>query len=211
MTLELHLRQERLNAWTHGVGALLSLVGGTILVALAATRGDEWRLVGAAVFGIALLLVYTSSTLYHSARDPVAKRRLKIFDHCAIYVLIAGSYTPFAIVGLRGHGGGWLLATVWALAAAGIVFKLFFTGRFKGVSTAIYLAMGWLAVAEAKPMIAYLTPATLAWLLAGGLLYSAGTLFYLNRRLHHAHAIWHGFVLLGSGCHFVAVSLLVLI
>ena len=211
MSLELHWRQERLNAWTHGIGALLSLVGGAILIAVAATRGDGWQLAGAAVFGFALLLVYTSSTLYHSARDPVAKRRLKIFDHCAIYVLIAGTYTPFAIIGLRGHGGGWLLAVVWALAAAGIVFKLFFTGRFKLVSTAIYLAMGWLAVAEAKPMIAQLSLATLAWLLAGGLLYSAGTLFYLNRRLQHAHAIWHGFVLLGSGCHFVAVSLQVLI
>jgi hemolysin III len=136
----------------------------------------------------------------------VTKGRLKVFDHCAIFLLIAGTYTPFTLVGLREDGGWWLFTAIWSLAVAGVVFKLFFTGRFKGVSTLIYIGMGWMAVLAIKPFLRQIPPDTLAWLLAGGLAYTLGTVFYMSKRIPFAHAIWHGFVLLGSACHFVAVT-----
>ena len=203
-------REELWNALTHGAGALLSLVGASVLIALTAMHGTGVQLGGAIVFGIALVGLYTASTLYHAARDPVAKARLKVLDHCAIYVLIAGSYTPFTLIGLRGHGGEMLFAAVWTLAALGVGFKLFFTGRFKGVSTGIYLGMGWLIVLAGKPLFVALSGPTLAWLFAGGAAYSLGTVFYMMRR-GWAHPVWHGFVLAGSACHFVAVSMQVLV
>jgi hemolysin III len=205
MTHAPHPHEEHWNALSHGLGALLAVIGASVLVTLAALRGDDGRLVAAIVFGVTLVLLYTASTLYHAIPHPPAKARLKVFDHCAIYGLIAGSYTPFALVGLRDHGGAWLLAAVWTLALAGVVFKWFFTGRFKLVSTLLYLAMGWLALVVVKPMAAVLPLSTLLWLLAGGLAYSLGTVFYLSKR-QFAHAAWHGFVLAGSACHYVAVS-----
>ena len=203
-------REETWNALTHGAGVVLSLAGGAVLITLTALWGDGWQLAGAIVFALALVLLYAASTLYHAVPHPNAKVRLKVFDHCAIYVLIAGSYTPFTLVGLRQHGGWWLFATIWSLALMGIVFKLFFTGRFKLVSTLIYLAMGWLIMFAIKPMMSAVSPATLYWLIAGGLAYTLGTIFYMSKRIPYTHAIWHGFVLLGSSCHFVAVSLQVL-
>lgn len=199
------LREELANALTHGIGAVAALAAGTVLIMLAALRGDGWQLAGAIVFGASLLLLYLASTLYHAIPHPAAKRRLKVFDHCAIFVLIAGTYTPFTLVGLRGAWGWSLLGSVWALAAAGIVFKLFFVGRFRALSTAIYVAMGWVALVAIEPMLQRLSAATLAWLLAGGIAYTAGTAFYHNRRLPYAHAVWHLFVLTGSVCHFAAV------
>src|SRR5438045_1053603 len=148
------LREEVWNALTHGVGALMSIAGGAVLITLAALWGNGWQLAGAIVFAVALMLVYASSTLYHAVPHPIAKSRLKVFDHCAIYVLIAGSYTPFTLVGLRLHGGWWLFAAIWSLALMGIVFKLFFTGRFKLFSTLIYLAMRCLIIFAIKPMMA---------------------------------------------------------
>ena len=201
-----HWRVEIWNALTHGLGFLLSLMAGAVLITLVAMRGNDWQLASAIVFAVSLSLLYCASTLYHSIPGPVAKRRLKILDHCAIYVLIAGSYTPFALTALRGHGGWWLFGVVWTLALAGIIFKLFFTGRFKGVSTLIYLGMGWMALTAIRPFLELVPLTTLAWLLAGGIFYSVGTLFYMNKH-RHAHAVWHGFVLSGSGCHFVAVLL----
>lgn len=199
------LREEIANALSHGAGAIAALAGGTVLIALAAVHGDGWQLTSAIVFAVCLLLLYLASTLYHAIGHAAAKRRLKILDHCAIYLLIAGTYTPFALVGLRGPWGWSLFALIWTLALAGCVFKLFFTGRFKGLSTAIYLVMGWIALVALEPMLRLLPSSTLAWMLAGGLAYSLGTVFYMSRRLPYAHAIWHGFVLLGSACHFVAV------
>jgi hemolysin III len=204
------LREEVWNALTHGAGAVFSIVGGAVLITLTALSGDGWQLAGAVVFSISLMLLYVASTLYHAVPHPIAKGRLKIFDHCAIYILIAGSYTPFTLVGLRTHGGWWLFGAIWSLAIMGIVFKLFFTGRFKLVSTLIYLAMGWLIIVAIKPMMVALSPAMLMWLIAGGLAYTFGTIFYMSKRIPYTHAIWHGFVLLGSACHFVAVSLQVL-
>lgn len=202
--------EEMLNTATHGVGALASTVGGSVLVTLAALTGDGWQLLGAAVYSVSLLLLFSASTLYHAVRHRVAKARLRVFDHAAIYVLIAGTYTPFTLGALRGPGGWALLAVVWALAAAGIVFKLFCTGRFPRLSTATYLAMGWLALAAAGPLVRALPTQALLWLLAGGLAYTVGTLFFHSRRLPFAHAIWHVFVLAGSACHFVAVAMQVL-
>jgi len=197
--------EEIANALTHGIGAVASLIGGVLLIALAALRGDRWQIASAIVFSVALVLLYAASTAYHASRHPIRKRRLKILDHAAIYLLIAGTYTPFTLVALRGPWGFRLLVAVWTMALAGVVFKLFYTGRFKRTSTLLYLAMGWLIVVAAAPMWRALSAATLAWLAAGGLAYTLGTVFYLNHRLRYAHAVWHLFVLAGSSCHFVAV------
>jgi hemolysin III len=204
------LQEEIANALTHGFGALVALGAGAVLITLTALWGDGWQLAGAIVFCVALLLLYVASTLYHAIQHPIAKARLKVFDHCAIYLLIAGTYTPFTLVGLRGDWGWALFATIWTLALAGVVFKLFYTGRFKGLSTAIYIAMGWLVLVAIGPLLRALDVWTLSWLFAGGVAYTVGTLFYLSRRIPYAHTIWHAFVLTGSICHFVAVALQVL-
>jgi hemolysin III len=201
----IHAREERANVITHAAGALAATAGAALLVVLAALGGDPWRIVSSALFGCTLVLLYTASTLYHASRRPRVRARLKVLDHCAIYLLIAGTYTPFTLIGLRGGWGWSLFGAIWGLAAAGAVFKLFFTGRFPRLSTTLYLAMGWLVVVAAVPMLQRIPAVTLLWLLAGGLSYSAGTLFYHSRRIPYAHAIWHLFVLGGSICHFVAV------
>lgn len=199
------LREELANALTHGLGATAALAGGAVLITLAALHGDAWQLGASIVFGIALLLLYLASTLYHAIQHPVAKGRLKVFDHCAIYVLIAGTYTPFTLIGLRGPVGWWLFAMIWTLALAGVVFKLFYTGRFKKLSTLIYLAMGWLILVAAKPLFAALDAWTLGWLIAGGVFYTFGTFFYHRPSMRYSHAVWHLFVLGGSVCHYIAV------
>ena len=201
----IHPREELANALTHGAGLVASAAGAAVLIVLSALYGDAWKIVGSAVFSATLVLLYTASTLYHAARTPKARARLQVFDHCAIYLLIAGTYTPFTLVGLRGGWGWSLFGVIWGLAVAGVVFKLFFTGRFPRLSTGIYLAMGWLVIIAAVPMVTRFAPATLAWLVAGGLAYTAGTAFYMSRRIPYAHAIWHLFVLAGSVCHFAAV------
>lgn len=199
-------REELANAISHGLGALAALVGGIVLVVMSARYGNGWQLAGAIVFGFALVLLYVASTLYHASTDHVVRGRFKVFDHCAIFVLIAGTYTPFTLVGLREDGGWWLFAAIWTLAVAGVVFKLFFTGRFKGLSTLIYIAMGWMALTAVGPFLRNIPLETTLWLLAGGVAYTFGTVFYMSRRIPFAHAIWHGFVLVGSACHFVAVA-----
>lgn len=198
-------REELASALTHGVGAAAALAGGAVLIVLAALHGDGWQLSAAIVFGISLLLLYVASTLYHAIAHPTAKGRLKVFDHCAIYLLIAGTYTPFTLIGLRGTLGWTLFAAIWVLAFAGVAFKLFFTGRFKLLSTAIYIAMGWLVVLAIKPVMGALDAWTFGWLLAGGLAYTTGTVFYHRPSLPYSHAIWHLFVIAGSVCHYIAV------
>lgn len=202
------VREELANAVTHGIGALLSLIGGAVLIALAAMNGDAWLIVSSAVYVVTLILLYTASTLYHAVRVPALRARFKVLDHCAIYLLIAGTYTPFMLGSVRGGWGWSLFAVIWAVAAAGIVFKLFFTGRFPVLSTIIYIAMGWLGVIAIRPMLEHFTPATVLWLAAGGLTYTLGTLFYHRPRMRFAHAVWHMFVLGGSICHGVAVATL---
>jgi hemolysin III len=213
MTLMAFLRampaEERANALIHGLGAALSALVGASLITLAARGGDAWQIVSAAVFSAALLVLYVASTMYHAVQHRQTKGRLEIVDHAAIFVLIAGTYTPFTLISLRGAWGWALFGVIWALALIGVVAKLFLTGRFSRLSTLIYLLMGWLVVAVV-PMTQALPLATLLWLLAGGLAYSLGTIFYHNERLPYAHAIWHLFVLAGSACHVVAVATQVL-
>lgn len=199
-------REELANAISHGLGALAALAGGSVLITLSAAFGNGWQLAGAIVFSASLFLLYLASTLYHMTRNLAWRGRLKVFDHCAIFILIAGTYTPFTLVGLREDGGWWLFAAIWTLAVAGVIFKLFFTGRFKGLSTAIYLGMGWMLLTALGPFLRQVPMDTILWLLAGGLSYTAGTYFYMHKRIPFAHAIWHGFVLGGSACHFVAVT-----
>lgn len=202
--------EEIASALTHGLGAAAALAGGAVLITLAALYGDGWQLSAAIVFGITLLLLYVASTLYHAIPHPVAKGRLKIFDHCAIYLLIAGTYTPFTLIGLRGPVGWWLFGTIWALALFGVIFKLFYTGRFQLLSTVVYIAMGWLIVVAAKPAMRALDPWTFGWLLGGGVAYTLGTVFYHRPNMRYSHAVWHLFVIAGSVCHYIAVMAQVL-
>jgi len=199
-------REEWVNALTHGLGAVLSAAGLAVLVTFASRHGDAWRIVSAAIFGATLVLLYTASTLYHSVPGERAKRLLRKFDHGAIFLLIAGTYTPFLLVNLRGPWGWSLFGVVWGLGVAGVALKFWFAGRFRLVSTAIYLGMGWLAVIAAKPLLASVPAAGLWLLLAGGLCYTGGTVFYLWKRLPYHHGVWHLFVLGGSICHFFAVQ-----
>ncbi|MCY7355096.1 MAG: hemolysin III family protein [Lysobacter sp.] len=203
-------REEFASALTHGLGATAALAGGAVLIVLAALHGDRWQLIAAIVFGICLLLLYVASTLYHAIQHPVAKARLKVLDHCAIYLLIAGTYTPFTLIALRGSLGWILFTTIWLLAILGVVFKLYFTGRFKLISTLIYVAMGWLVILAIRPVTAALDDWTFGWLLAGGVAYTLGTVFYHLPSLRYSHAIWHLFVITGSVCHYIAVMAQVL-
>jgi hemolysin III len=199
------VREELVNTWTHGIGAAASTLGGVVLVTFATMVGGTKQILGAVAFSLALVLLYAASTLYHAVRDPVMRARLKVMDHCAIFLLIAGTYTPFTLISLEGPWGWSLFGVVWGLAATGILFKLFFTGRFRFASTVLYLGMGWLVVIAYRPLSDALSAPTVAWLVAGGFAYTVGTVFYLNRRIPYAHGIWHIFVLLGSACHFAAV------
>ena len=199
---------ELANALTHGAGVLASVAGGAVLIVMAAMGGDPWEIVGVSVFVSSLVTLYTASTLYHAAREPRRKARLKVLDHAAIYLLIAGSYTPFMIDALRGPWGWSLFGVVWGLAVVGVGLKLVYTGRFRLVSTLVYVAMGWMALIAIVPLLRNLETATLVWLLAGGVAYTAGTPFYHNARLRWSHPIWHLFVIAGSVCHGIAVATL---
>jgi len=202
--------EELVNSLTHGTGAILSAAGLGALVALACLHGTVLHIVSCSIYGATLVLLYTASTLYHSVRSPRLKHAFKIVDHSCIYLLIAGTYTPFTLVTLQGHWGWTLFGLIWVLAAAGIVFQIFFVYRFKILATIAYILMGWLAVFAAKPLLDALPAGGFAWLLAGGIVYTVGALFYLVKRLPYNHAIWHFFVLGGSACHYVCVVLYVL-
>lgn len=197
--------EEVAHAVTHGVGALLSIAALVLLIVRSSATGDVWRVVSFTIFGSSMVLLYTASTLYHSFSRTRARVRLKVFDHAMIYVLIAGSYTPFLLVTLRGVWGWSLFGVLWGMTLMGIIFKVFFIGRFPRTSTLLYLTMGWVGVIAAKPMFAALPAACLWWLLAGGLSYTLGTIFYTRESLKYNHAAWHLFVLAGSCCHFQAV------
>jgi len=205
------LSTELANGITHGVGFVLSLLGLIVLVSLAVARGSTRHVVSCAVYGGTLALLYLASTLYHSIRAPRAKRVFRVIDHIAIYLLIAGTYTPFTLVTLEGRLGWTLFGVIWGLALIGAVFKLCIPpGRYEAVSVAFYLVMGWVVVVALKPLHASLSTAGLMWILAGGLAYTAGVAFYSWGSIRHHHAIWHVFVMLGSACHFFAVMFHVL-
>ena len=202
-------KEELANVVTHGVGMMAALAAAAGLIVFASLRGNAWEIVGVSVFASSLVALYTASTLYHAARDPVVKARLKVLDHAAIYLLIAGTYTPFMIGELRGGWGWSLFGVIWGLAVIGIALKLVFIGRFKLLSTGVYVGMGWLVLVAIVPLIQNLDPVTLIWLVAGGVAYTAGTPFYHNSRVRYAHAIWHIFVIAGSVCHAIAVATIV--
>jgi hemolysin III len=197
--------EELANSLTHGAGLILSIAGFAVLLSLAVMRGNPWRIVSCAIYGSTLLCLYAASTCYHSIRSRRLKQILKVCDHSAIYLLIAGTYTPFLLVNLRGGWGWSLLAVIWGLAMAGILFKVWFVEHAPILSTATYLLMGWLALVAVKPMLMRVPTSGLLWLLAGGMLYTVGVAFYAWKRLPYNHAIWHGFVLAGSTCHYFAV------
>ncbi|MEQ1440617.1 hemolysin III family protein [Fontimonas sp. SYSU GA230001] len=203
------LGEEIAHASTHGLGIVLSIVGLTVLVARAALYGDAWHITAVSIFGATLVLMYTASTLYHSIPLPRAKRVLRVIDHTLIYFLIAGTYTPFTLITLKGPWGWGLFAFTWGLAFAGVAFKVFATGRFEKLSLAIYLGMGWCAIAAIQPLLRSLEPGGIALTIAGGVTYSGGVAFYVWERLRYHHAIWHLFVLGGSVLHFFAVLLYV--
>lgn len=199
------LSEQIANSVIHGIGLVAAIIAGSVLVTLTAQVAGVREVVSVAVFSVTAVLLFTASTLYHSIPHPRAQHVLKVLDHCAIFLLIAGTYTPFTLVGLRGGWGWGLFALVWTLAVLGIAIKLFFTGRFRVVSTLVYVAMGWVVVVAIGPLLERVPPDTIAWLVAGGVLYTGGAVFYLWRRVPYNHAIWHAFVLAGCVCHFVAV------
>ncbi len=197
--------EEIANSVTHGVGLILAIAGLAVLTAFASRLGNAWHVVSCTIFATTLILQYTFSTLYHSIQLPRAKSVLRVFDHSAIFLLIAGTYTPFMLVNLRGTWGWTLFGIVWTLAILGVLFQVSLLRRWQGISLALYIGMGWVVVIAIKPMIASVAPGGLILLLLGGLAYTSGVVFYLWERLRYNHAIWHGFVLTGSILHFFAV------
>ncbi len=195
---------------THALGGLLAAAALTLMVAAAARGGDARRVVSVSVYGATLVFMYVASTAYHLVRPPRAKRVMRILDHSSIYLLIAGTYTPVTLVSLGGGWGWSLFGVVWGLAAAGVALKAFYVDRHAMLSTSLYVAMGWIVLVAAKPLVASLPAGGLAWLLGGGLAYTAGVAFFVWDVLPFNHAIWHLFVLAGSVCHFFCVLLYVL-
>jgi len=198
------LGEEIANSITHGVGALLAVAGVAVLVTLSARRGTAWHVVACAVFGASLVLLYLASTLYHAISAPRAKRVFRLLDHTGILFLIAGTYTPFTLVTLRGPWGWSLFGVVWGLAALGVALELL-APRRRTAAVALYLLMGWAVVIAARPLLSAMSAGGVRLLVLGGLAYTLGVVFYVWRRMPYHHALWHGFVLLGSAAHFFAV------
>jgi hemolysin III len=197
--------EEIANSLIHGLGAVLAIGGLAVLITFASLRGDAWHVVSCSVFGATLVLLYTASTLYHGIQLPRAKAVLRRLDHSAIYLLIAGTYTPLLLVNLRGAWGWSLFGVIWALAVAGIILRTTPLSRLPAVAIVLYVTMGWAVVVATKPLIRAVAPGGLLLLLLGGLAYTGGLAFYGWRRLPYSHAVWHGFVLVGSVLHFFAV------
>ena len=202
---EFTLTEEVVHAVTHGAGVLLSIAGLSWMLYLSIESADPWRIVASSIYGACLIALFLSSTVYHALHRSRHKRLYRVLDHCAIYLLIAGTYTPFMLVSLRSGSGWWLFGTIWALATAGVVTKLWFRDRFPRLAVASYLVMGWLVVIVAPQVADAIGPAGMTWLVAGGLSYTLGVAFYAADRIYFNHAIWHLFVLAGGVCHFLAV------
>ena len=202
--------EEAANVLTHGLGAIASGAGLAVLLVFSARSGDAWAVTSSAIFGGSMILLYAASTVYHASSAPRIRHAAKILDHASIYLLIGGSYTPVTLLALRGPWGWSLFAAVWLLALVGVGMEAFWVYRPRWISAVVYLAMGWMVVLAGRRLAAALPPGALPLLVAGGLLYSLGTVFYVLKRVRYAHAVWHGFVLGGTTCHFLAVVLLVL-
>ena len=203
------LGEEIANSVTHGIGVALAVAGMTVLVVLSVIYGDAWRVVSFIIYGSSLIILYSASTLYHSVQHPKTKKVLRTLDHTSIYVLIAGTYTPFLLIGVRGVLGWTLLAIVWAMAVAGIIWKIFFLGRLEVLATIMYIFMGWIGVIAFRQLLINIPPHGVTMLFAGGIVYTLGVIFYAWEKLPYNHAIWHLFVLGGSICHFFAMVTLV--
>lgn len=197
--------EEKYNVYTHLFGFIASVVGLVFLSVYAALEGTVWHMVSFPLFGISLCVLYAASTFYHAAKTPERRRRLKIFDHAAIYFLIAGSYTPFLLVPLNGAWGWSLFGVVWGIALIGIILKIFFTGKFVIISTLAYVAMGWVIVIAWNPLTEKLPANGVDWLIAGGVAYTVGALIYALKKIPFGHPVFHIFVLIGSYCHFHTV------
>jgi hemolysin III len=204
------IKEEIAHSVTHGIGALMSVIGLAALIEYSTRYGDAWHIVSSAIYGSTLITLYTTSTLYHSITRPDLKKVLQKLDHAAIFLLIAGTYTPFALVNLRGGWGWSLLGIVWSIAIAGMIMELIVKQRYKRISIGLYLGLGWLVMVAIEPMITHVAPGGMILLLIGGLFYSLGVIFYVWKTLLYHHAIWHVFVLAGSASHFFAVFLYVI-
>lgn len=197
--------EEMLNVVTHGIGLLLSIAALVLLIVYASLEGTVWHIVSFSIYGVSLVVLYFASTAFHMAKDQKLRNRFNVFDHASIYALIAGTYTPFVLVSLRGPWGWSFFGIVWGLAIAGILLKLFYTGRFNFISTVIYVILGWMILIAINPLIDALPLGGLMWLFGGGMCYTVGAGFFLWNKMPYNHAIFHFFVLAGSICHFIAV------
>ena len=202
--------EEKTNIISHAIGFVLGIIALVLMVVRASTYGNAWHIVSVSIFGASLICLYAASTIYHSARDPKIRGRLRVFDHATIYVLIAGTYTPFVLVTLKGWVGWVIFGVSWTMALVGITLKLFYTGKYNLLSTLMYVFMGWIIVFAIKPLINSLSADGLWWLMAGGVAYTVGAILYSINKIKLNHAIFHMFVLLGSFCHFVSVYFYVL-
>lgn len=197
--------EELANSLTHGLGLVMSLVAAPVLIIAAAATADPWRIVAVSIYAATLILLYAASTVYHSVRSLKLKSAMQRVDHAAIYLLIAGTYTPFMLISLRGPWGWTIFGVVWALALIGVLLKGAYGARLPALSTSLYLAMGWLIVIAIRPMSMHVAPMGMKWLALGGLLYTGGVVFYVWEKIRFSHAVWHLFVLGGSLAHFFAV------
>jgi hemolysin III len=197
--------EERINVVSHAVGFIASVAALVLLVVRASLHGNAWHIVSFSIFGASLMLLYAASTTYHNSKRPELRKRLKVIDHSSIYILIAGSYTPFTIVTLNGTVGWVIFGISWGIALTGIILKLFFTGKYNLLSTIMYVMMGWLVVFFIKPLMNSLPAEGLFWLIAGGVSYTVGAVIYMIKKIPLNHAIFHIFVLIGSACHVVSV------
>jgi len=202
--------EEKTNIVSHAIGLVLSIVALGLMLFRAGMDGDVLKVVGAAIFGSSLVSLYAASTFYHSAKDPKLRSRLRIIDHATIYILIAGTYTPFTLIPLHGWVGWTVFGVSWGMALTGVILKLFFTGKYNVLSTLMYVFMGWIIIFAITPLINNLSPEGLFWLFAGGVSYTTGAVLYSIEKIKFNHAIFHLFVLLGSVCHFVSVYCYVL-
>lgn len=202
--------EEKLNIISHGFGFALSVIGLFLLISRASEYGELTHLVSFSIFGASMILLYAASTFYHSAKSEKWRYRLNILDHAAIYVLIAGTYTPFALVTLTGTIGWSIFALVWVMALTGVILKLFYTGRYNTISTIMYVVMGWIIVFAVKPLLENLDPAGVLWLVAGGISYTIGAVIFSFEKIKFNHAIFHVFVLFGSFSHFLSIYFYVL-
>ncbi len=197
--------EEQVNVISHGIGLLLSVIALVLFIRRALQANSAITQASYVVFAVSLVLLYTASTFYHYVQEPVLRKKLNILDHAAIYVLIAGTYTPFTLITLNGSTGWAIFGSIWAIAIIGVVLKLFYTGRFNKISTIAYVAMGWIIIFAINPLIQNLSTNGLFWLFTGGIFYTIGALLYSIKKLKYNHAIFHVFVLLGSFSHFVSV------